>query len=1323
MDAISLHLDIQNSLNQTMKEVYKTTTNFNSKLEDSASNFENISKTTDTIQDNYDEITESTEKIVKDTTNWGQKLSGVGNAIKNMIPGFGLIFGGGLIADVVGQTFELDTMMTKISFRMGEAGESTQFLKDTVIDVAHQTGIATDQAAEFVAGLKQLRVANEDLRQLTTDAARFAEITGATNQTVITLTGELSRTGRLGQESISGILASIVNVQRAFGLTEAEVEGLSETIQYSTKMLNQMGKSASFIEGFAKGATKLAAAFVQVGLSAQDANKFIEDLLDPGRLEDNALLYSRLGISMEDAISGNVDPGVLASKFKTLGAELKSMSGPAAQAMAESLGMPLNQLRQMSEMDISALEETFGGAGDASEELAAQQEEQLATQEKFEKTMNRIKTVFVDLADAFMPIIDQFASFIHSGGKDLTGMIHGWVDKLKEFIPKIASVIKSVGNFIGKIFKPAMIIGGIVALFMLMKKFKSKWKSMSESNAKATQDSFSGIKESLADAMVEATNMASEKGATILAKELPRKLRGKTIDLETRIKTGPAYAETMKIADNFDRMAEGNLFPFAKKWAKDTADTQRSLAMGAKPLRKINLLTQENYRVIGDKLQLMKEEEAFTLGAIKERREASVEENRILDERMAYLTQAEEMGIKIKNAEWEKEQIINRQTNLQKELGKLDIEEEAQTTRFNELQKTYVSNLSQQQLTAIYQELQARKEAEETATIGLEKEREAIEIRNTLIEEEMAFLKKKGGLNPLLEAQYREELNKNEIAIIETNDAIKRSQELTKGLAGEMADVEDAASKAGKEIIKSSAQNPAFVKKTKGLWDYVKSVGSDLKTKLKGGWDKAKNSAKTIWEGFKENIKPSNWVKSLRKLGDGSLLKGIGKGFGKVMGGVAKIGGPLLLMGGALSQMAPVQEALAKVMEDMKPAIDALKDSFMKMLSGLMDQLIPVFTSLAENILPAIMKIMKAVVPMFIMLVKMLLPPLLDALAFLIDILGNVIVAIGSLIGIFDKTLGDNLKDFGEGLKDSASAMRDAAGEMRKSNASAETTRRLDETRALLLAQSNQLMGDGLQGEFLTMEQTEQLKTTLQDRIDQVKEQIEKEEKTALEEELKEISNAIMNFSGSTEDRERQFNEMMMISHQDLAGLGLELKDFTPLGSNNDWFGNFSPEVMIDNNEDLGKILGDRITASTDEQSQNFKDLYGVSFSEIESMNADQMQMLLDRMAEQEENDNANTDQLTDALGENGEGITQEMEPAMLRATADGGWEVEQKARVVNVETTTPQVTAEETTADATQEVSNNTAKLLEAEDIANAERQETKELLKVIAAKAVWGH
>ena len=440
-DALDLHLNIENGLSKTLDKSDRQMRSFNSKLDDSAQNFERMTDSSRTLVDKYNDVETSQKNITKYSGQWKQTLGRVGGIITRIFPMFAGVFSAATIAETWKETLNLNHEMMNLSFRMGEAGETTEHLTEAVRATVREVGIATEEAGKLVSALREMRVPAENIQELTTTTAQFMEITGATADSVTQLTAKLTTFGNLGVDQVQGVQRSIVEAQRQFGLAQNEVEALNETLISTTSVLANLGKTAEEIEDFSAGTAQLAGAFSEVGIEAQKALSFIDELLDPGKVEENAFLYSQLGISLQEAFAGDVDPGRLVGEFQQLGQTIGNMARPAAAAMAEQLGFSVRELEQMQNLDVDQLEKMEKALGEGkshSEAMAIAMGEQESPQRQLEKAMNRLTGALGEILDRAMPRIEQFAEFF---SKHIVGVI----DSVIENAPAIGAALIGAG--------------------------------------------------------------------------------------------------------------------------------------------------------------------------------------------------------------------------------------------------------------------------------------------------------------------------------------------------------------------------------------------------------------------------------------------------------------------------------------------------------------------------------------------------------------------------------------------------------------------------------------------------------------------------------------------------------------------------------------------------------------------------------------------------------------------------------------------------------------------------------------------------------------
>jgi hypothetical protein len=140
METVQLHLDIQNSLVDTLKQTEITMKRFNSLLD-------NSQRMTKVVDDHFDDIEKSTKKIKEHSEMWSKVLGKVGSMAREIAQPFAIIFSVATMIDATKAAFRHHTEMKQLSYRMGEAGKTTQLYYDQLYKVSLETGVATEKTA------------------------------------------------------------------------------------------------------------------------------------------------------------------------------------------------------------------------------------------------------------------------------------------------------------------------------------------------------------------------------------------------------------------------------------------------------------------------------------------------------------------------------------------------------------------------------------------------------------------------------------------------------------------------------------------------------------------------------------------------------------------------------------------------------------------------------------------------------------------------------------------------------------------------------------------------------------------------------------------------------------------------------------------------------------------------------------------------------------------------------------------------------------------------------------------------------------------------
>lgn len=998
------------------------------------------------INDTYDDISETSEKVNGFTDKWKSGLSGVLGIASKIGGAFAGVFALGSVVDAIEDTFTLHQEMTRLAVQMGHGRAATQEFETALIKTQEATGRTAEEVTSMIRSLGQARVAIGDMQQLATDTLNFAKATGVSDDAAANLSSKLSLMGGLGQKSISGIMSNMMDVQRQFGMSTESVNALTTGIVDTTKTLRTLGKSSAEVEKFQKGAIKLAGAFESVGIEASQASEILDRLLDPGKLEDNALLYSKLGISIEDAMSGNIDPQQVMSGLQGIGSELKNMSGPAAAALAQSMGMSLTQLRQMSEMDMSQLSQELGFAADASGNLASGVDETVTAQEEMKENMNKVKGIFQEVLVKLMPLFDAVSKaigglldgFVESGGVEkMVGMITGAVGKIKEFMSPAIETFKKIFSSMN----PKMLLVAVAAIAIGIMALKKKFASVSTDSSKKMKTEFESsskdISKALEDGVSGGLAMAAEKSASIIEEKFRMASEKIEADIKDRTIRGAEHGAMQGAAKYQEILAGQDTFGFAKGANAAAAKLLETLSESTKPVSKLDDIYAGMQGKLVDKYNLSKTAYQEEIGFLNDKQELDKQELSKMQDRFDYLDalgskrSTEEAAerealidrIKLKDEEFSKdEKRIEDITKLQEDAAKKNIKRidkqilagMADSVHEQLLQEKALIKEKQKGLDQLNTEMSLQEDVTKATNKqygALVAKQKALGKGEKLTAEEslqLTQLAEQRKRNATLERELTEQISAS------TNE-IEQMDAAAKALEKEFLTLEDASG--GIRLNKNEQEFKTLEKK---LGDIRKVFTGNLMSGIGDFWGKTKKSFGNAKKAFQDAFNGKTFRTSVRMLERGALKAGAGlaKNVLKASAGLAKkaAGAGIKLakkIGSASKDLAKKGLEAAKAMASkLKGAAGGIARGAAKgmamaggaLLMGtlakseagqkMMEKLQGVMTSLMESLGPAIDSLM----PVVDELVKNLGPVIAQVAGFVVGLVQKMLPFITKLM-------------------------------------------------------------------------------------------------------------------------------------------------------------------------------------------------------------------------------------------------------------------------------------------------------------------------------------
>lgn len=363
--------DVSN-LTSSLKEMTKVLENNNKLLLKSGDIYNNTRDTQKEINKNL----EKQGKIQKDVTAEYKKQNALientkelaGEILSNFTK-LSLVFtsGGiiGAVAKIVKDSINLDNVTTKLAARMGKMVQKAE-LKGAVNSLQAEVGATYEAAVEMVSMLASRRYV-DNIAEAAKGANLFNRATGVAEGQVANFVTELNKGAHLTTSSINAMLTGMIKVQQNIGLSEEGMYAATIAIQKAAVNMSAFGKSAGDIQKMANQTTALIGAMEKVGVAAGDAAQLVDRLTDPDRIEDNILLYSQLGISMEDAMSGNFDLKNMDGQLKEMAQRIVDMGPIAGSQFAKSMGMSYKQATQMAKMEGNEVDQVSEAAQTAEE--------------------------------------------------------------------------------------------------------------------------------------------------------------------------------------------------------------------------------------------------------------------------------------------------------------------------------------------------------------------------------------------------------------------------------------------------------------------------------------------------------------------------------------------------------------------------------------------------------------------------------------------------------------------------------------------------------------------------------------------------------------------------------------------------------------------------------------------------------------------------------------------------------------------------------------------------------------------------------------------
>ena len=376
--------------------------------------------------------------------------------LKDMVLTGGIIGLGSKLIEAATKMLIFNSELHRTVINAGKGTAGVEAYSKTVVNLGKSMGATQEDAQKIVKTLAELQYLGtaKEIERASEASYGLARAFNINHEEVAQNTVELQKWGQVSAETTTAMYADLMKVAQANGLTKNGVKAIMKTTTEWSGMLKAFGKTAPVdVQRYNMSLAKTVSALEKVGVSAQTSTKLLEDLTDPTQIEANIPAYAAFGISITDAISGNIDPEKMGAGLKEFGEKLKQMGPIAGAQYAKAMGVSYKDA-------IKA----------ASADMAEASQVDMTPEEKSAEAM-----------------------------KQLTDVTKDTTEKIQDVFTKIGSTFRSFGPLV-------MIVGGTLINFL-----KKRKKEANDENLKNAEENIKKEKKTKLEAIQEEIDFLKAK--------------------------------------------------------------------------------------------------------------------------------------------------------------------------------------------------------------------------------------------------------------------------------------------------------------------------------------------------------------------------------------------------------------------------------------------------------------------------------------------------------------------------------------------------------------------------------------------------------------------------------------------------------------------------------------------------------------------------------------------------------------------------------------------------------------------------------------------
>ena len=374
--------------------------------------------------------------LVKLKKGW-QEISSTANLVSsslNSVSGINLskLIPTTLWKDNAKSLIDIEDAAYRMSQRAGKGFEGVKELKNTYVDIQANLKDSAENAREITKTLSETGYV-KNLGEAAEYISLFSRTTGTSIGQTTEVMNSLTKIGKFSSKEAGTIIANVAKIQKLNGITVQGMNAWAASVNSVTNNMKAFGQTDESIKKMVVSTAKLVSSLEKVGVSAQQTTQWIERLTDPDNIEKNIGLYTQLGISISDALSGNIDGDTIGAGLKDFGQKIKEMGPIAGKAYADAFGISYKEAIKAADME-AAIDTGGVTEQDSKSELEKMKEETLSFNQKQQENINQMigetQKLMSDLSQRQMMMLTVGISLAMSGVKKV---FNSMIDNQKKF--------------------------------------------------------------------------------------------------------------------------------------------------------------------------------------------------------------------------------------------------------------------------------------------------------------------------------------------------------------------------------------------------------------------------------------------------------------------------------------------------------------------------------------------------------------------------------------------------------------------------------------------------------------------------------------------------------------------------------------------------------------------------------------------------------------------------------------------------------------------------------------------------------------------------